>query len=66
MKLANLEDLIRGISEETEFHKKEVQILRVEKDELEKVLTSKTQEVRGNLQDEASRVEDDLKKNLSN
>ena len=60
-----LQDLIRGITEEVEFHKKEVQILRVEKDELEKVLTTKTGEVRENLQSEATRVEEDLKKNLS-
>lgn len=49
-----------------EFHKKEVQILRVEKDELEKVLSNKAADVRENLQGEATRVEDDLKKNLSN
>ena len=49
-----------------EFHKKEVQILRVEKDELEKVLSNKAGEVRENLQNEATRVEDDLKKNLGN
>ena len=47
--LARLEDLIRGIHEEVEFHKKEVQILRVEKDELEKTLANKAQDVRGNL-----------------
>ena len=40
--------------------------MRVEKDELEKVLANKAAEVRGNLQTEAVRVEDDLKKNLSN
>ena len=81
MKLANLEvslnlvqtlnfiilqDLIKGITEEVEYHKKEVQILRVEKEQLENVLAVKAQEVRKNLQEEATRVEDDLKKNLSN
>ena len=65
-KLAGLEDLIKGITEEVEYHKKEVQILRVEKDELEKVLAKKAAEVRENLQAEATRVEGDLKKNLSN
>ena len=65
-KLAGLEDLIKGITEEVEYHKKEVQILRVEKDELEKVLSNKAAEVRENLQAEATRVEGDLKKNLSN
>ena len=32
---------------------------------MEKTLAMKAQEVRGNLQDEATRVEDELKKNLS-
>ena len=75
MKLANLEvsllttndsqDLIRNIAEEVEYHKKECQILRVEKEQLENVLAVKATEVRKNLQDEANRVGDDLKKNLS-
>ena len=66
MNLHRLEDLIKGIHEEVEYSKKEVQILRVEKDELEKALANKAGEVRGNLQNEATRVEDNLKKNLSN
>ena len=49
MNLARLEDLIKGIHEEVEYHKKEVQILRVEKDELEKALANKAGEVRENL-----------------
>ena len=61
-----LKDLIKGITEEVEYHKKEVQILRVEKEQLENVLAVKAQEVRKNLQEEATRVEVDLKKNLSN
>ena len=75
MKLANLEvsntddddsqDLIRNIAEEVEYHKKECQILRVEKEQLENVLAVKATDVRKNLQDEANRVSDDLKKNLS-
>ena len=64
--LTILKDLIKGITEEVEYHKKEVQILRVEKEQLENVLAVKAQEVRKNLQEEATRVEDDLKKNLSN
>mgnify|MGYP000518663831 CR=1 FL=1 len=66
MNLHRLEDLIKGIHEEVEYSKKEVQILRVEKDELEKALANKAGEVRDNLQSEATRVEDNLKKNLSN
>ena len=44
-----VQDLIKGISEEVEYHKKEVQILRVEKEQLENVLTDKAQNVRDNL-----------------
>ena len=61
-----MQDLIKGITEEVEYQKKEVQILRVEKEQLENVLAVKAQEVRKSLQEEATRVEDDLKKNLSN
>ena len=43
-----------------------VQMLRSEKESLEKILAIKAQEVRKSLQDEATRVEDDLKKNLTN
>ena len=58
--------MIKGITEEVEYHKKEVQMLRVEKEQLENVLAVKAVEVRKNLQEEATRVEEDLKKNLSN
>ena len=40
--------------------------MRVEKEQLENVLAVKSQEVRKSLLDEATRVEDDLKKNLAN
>ena len=38
--------MIRQLAEELNFHKREVQVLRSEKDTLESVLTLKTQEVR--------------------
>lgn len=38
----------------------------MEKEQLENVLANKAQEVRDNLLDEATRVEEELKKNLSN
>ena len=45
----DIQDLIKGITEEVEYHKKEVQILRVEKEQLENVLAVKAQEVRKSL-----------------
>lgn len=41
-KITNLEDMIRSLAEELNYHKKEVQTLRAEKDTLEQVLTLKT------------------------
>lgn len=64
-KLTNLEDLVKGITEEMNFHKKEVQLLRSEKDTLEKVLDMKISDVRKSLMSEISRVEDELKRHLA-
>ena len=63
-KLVNLEvtclfnlfqSFIKGISEDINFHKKEVQMLRNEKESLENVLALKAQEVRKTLTNEATR-----------
>ena len=48
---------IKGISEDINFHKKEVQMLRGEKESLENVLALKAQEVRKTLTNEATRYE---------
>lgn len=47
--------MIRAISEEVNHNKKEVQMLRGEKESLESVLALKAQDVRKNLSNEASR-----------
>mmetsp|Transcript_31035 Transcript_31035/g.28227 ORF Transcript_31035/g.28227 Transcript_31035/m.28227 type:complete len:90 (-) Transcript_31035:280-549(-) len=41
-KLMSLEEMIKSVSDEMNFHKKEVQILKSEKDTLESVLSMKT------------------------
>jgi chromosome segregation ATPase len=64
-KLSSLEELVRSITEEMNFHKKEVQLLRSEKDTLEKVLDMKVSDVRKSLMNEISRVEDELKRHLA-
>lgn len=56
--------MIRNITDEILFHKKEVQNLRVEKESLEGILAEKSMKVRDTLQSEAQRVEEELKKNL--
>ena len=48
-KLGGLEELIRQVNEEIQFSKREVQMLRQEKEQLENVLSHKSTEVRKNL-----------------
>mmetsp|Transcript_2478 Transcript_2478/g.3436 ORF Transcript_2478/g.3436 Transcript_2478/m.3436 type:complete len:144 (+) Transcript_2478:17-448(+) len=63
-KLGGLEEMIRQVNEEIQFSKREVQMLRQEKEQLENVLSHKSTEVRKNLQVEAERVDEELKRNL--
>ena len=63
--LTKLEDMIRSVNEDISFNKREVQMLRQEKEQLENVLSHKSAEVRKTLQLEAARVEDELKRNLA-
>ncbi len=57
--------MISQLQQEMNFHKKEVQILRSEKDTLESVLTMKTQEVRKTLTNELFRVEEEMKRHFA-
>ena len=57
--------MIRQLNEEMNFHKKEVQILKSEKDTLESVLTMKTQDVRKTLTNELYRVEEEMKRHFA-
>jgi len=61
-KLASLEEMIDQLREEMNYHKKEVQILKSDKDTLESVLTMKTQDVRKTLTNELYRVEEEMKR----
>lgn len=51
---------IRNISNELNNHKKEVQVLRSEKDTLESVLTMKTSDVKKTLSNELVRIEEEM------
>ena len=55
-KLANLNETVRQLTENLNVHKKEVQILRSEKETLESVLTMKCQDTRKALTNELHRV----------
>ena len=50
-----MQEMIRQVNEEIQFSKREVQMLRQEKEQLENVLSHKSTEVRKNLQIEAER-----------
>lgn len=64
-KLVSLEKLVQALTEDLNFHKKEVQVLRSEKETLENVLNMKTQDVRNSLMTEISRVEDEMKRHFA-
>jgi len=57
--------MIRNLGDELNYHKKEVQILRTEKDTLESVLTMKTQDVRKTLTNELFKVEEEMKRHYA-
>ena len=62
--LTKLESVAREIQEDILYSKREVQMLRQEKEQLENVLSHKSTEVRKTLQLEANRVEDELLRDL--
>ena len=65
-KLNNLNETIRQLQEALNTHKKEVQILRSEKETLESVLTMKCQDTRKALTNELHRVEEEIKRHYAN
>ena len=65
-KLSNLTETTRQLSENLNVHKKEVQILRSEKETLESVLTMKCQDTRKALTNELHRVQEEVNRHYSN
>ena len=59
-KLGNLNETVRQLTENLNVHKKEVQILRSEKETLESVLTMKCQDTRKALTNELHRVTEEI------
>ena len=64
-KLMGLEDMIKSVADEMNFHKKEVQALKSEKDTLESVLSMKTQEVKKSLTNELMKIEEEMKRHFA-
>lgn len=65
-KLNNLYETIRSLQENLSTHKKEMQILRGEKETLESVLTMKQNDTRKALTNELHRVEEEIKRHYAN
>jgi hypothetical protein len=59
------QDMIGLLGDELGFHKKEVQMLRSEKESLETVLNTKTGNVRETLTTELKKVEGEMKRHYS-
>ena len=57
--------MIKTIQEEMNFHKREVSILKSEKETLESVLTMKTQDVKKSLSNELMRIEEEMKRHFA-
>ena len=64
-KLLALDDMIDSLGHELSMHKREVQMLRSEKDSLEKVLNAKTGEVQKTLGVEMKKVEGEMKRHYA-
>ena len=65
-KLSNLNETVRQLTENLNVHKKEVQILRSEKETLESVLVMKCQDTRKALTNELHRVTEEISRHYSN
>ena len=64
-KLNVIENLIKTINEEITNHKKEVQILKSEKDTLQSVLTMKTSDVKEALFEELKTLESEMRRHFN-
>ena len=64
-KLNNIEVLIKQISDDITSHKKEIQILKSEKETLQSVLTMKTSDVKEALTEELKTLENEMRRHFA-
>lgn len=64
-KLTALDELVTTLGDELNFHKREVQLLRSEKESLESVLNTKTGDMKTTLTTELKKVEDEMRRHYS-
>ena len=60
-----LEEMIKALQDEMGFHKKEVQLLKSEKETLQAVLTMKTADVKDSLTGELKKIEEEMKRHFA-
>ena len=63
--MQNLEDMINGVAEDMNSHKKELYSLKTDKDVLQEELKIKNAEVKSALAQELGKVEDQMKTHFS-
>ncbi len=64
-KLGTIENLIKAINEDITGHKKEVQMLKSEKDTLQSVLTMKTSDVKEALNEELKTLDSEMRRHFA-
>ncbi len=57
--------MVKMVSDELQMHKKELAILRSEKDTLEGVLSMKTADIKKTLSNELNRLEEEMKRHYN-
>ena len=57
--------MIKNLNDEMQYHKKEVDLLRSEKETLQAVLTMKTADVKDSLTGEQKKIEDEMKRHFA-
>ena len=64
-KLSTLESVLKSLNDQLSSHKKEVQILKSEKETLQSVLTMKTSDVKDALTEELQSIENEMKRHFA-
>ena len=60
-----MDEMVTTLGDELSYHKREVQMLRSEKESLESVLNTKTGDMRKTLTIELKKVEDEMRRHYS-
>lgn len=64
-KLNGVENVLRNLNDEMNIHRKEVDLLKTEKENLQSVLNMKTVDIKDTITEELQTIEDEMKKHFS-